>query len=177
MNEEDRIAGASIGGFLMGVSLGGPMGGLIGAFTGKVLAEEANKNGRKSMTTVRTFISFDFDHDEDLRNLLVGQSLHPDSPFSIIDRSIKEHLTGDWEAKVRGRIGNVDQVIIICGTHTHIARGVGIELKIARDQRKPYFFLQGRNGQQCNAPSGAFPTDKIYNWTWDNLKVLIAGGR
>ncbi len=177
MNKEDRAAGASIGGFIMGASLAGPIGGLIGAITGQVLADEVNKQARKPMTNVRTFISFDFDHDEDLRNLLVGQSFHPDSPFSIIDRSVKEHLTGDWEAKVRGRINNVDQVIIICGTHTHTARGVGVELRIAREQRKPYFFLNGRNGQSCSLPIGAFPTDKIYNWTWDNLKILIAGGR
>ena len=32
------------------------------------------------MAAVKTFISFDFDHDEDLRTLLVGQSKHSDTP-------------------------------------------------------------------------------------------------
>ncbi len=51
----------------------------------------------------KTFISFDYDHDSDLKNLLVGQSKNPDSPFEIADYSVKEPLTGDWKAKVRGK--------------------------------------------------------------------------
>ena len=42
----------------------------------------------------RAFISFDYDHDEDLRNLLVGQARNPDSPFQIADWSAKEPLRG-----------------------------------------------------------------------------------
>lgn len=47
------------------------------------------------MPTKRTFISFDFDHDEDLRNLLVGQAKNSDTPFNIQDFSVKEPMTGD----------------------------------------------------------------------------------
>ena len=53
---------------------------------------------------VRTFISFDFDHDEDLRNLLVGQSKNEDSPFEIADWSLKEPLDGNWKEKIKPRI-------------------------------------------------------------------------
>ena len=70
------------------------------------------------MAKTRVFTSFDFDHDEDLRNLLVGQAKNPDSPFELADWSVKEHMTGDWKAKVRERIRKVDQVIVICGEHT-----------------------------------------------------------
>ena len=37
----------------------------------------------------RAFISFDYDHDEDLCVMLAGQAKHPDTPFEIKDRSIK----------------------------------------------------------------------------------------
>ncbi len=37
------------------------------------------------MATKRVFISFDFDNDEALKNLIVGQSRLPDSPFEIFD--------------------------------------------------------------------------------------------
>ncbi len=37
----------------------------------------------------RAFISFDFDNDDDLRVLLVGQSKLPDSPFEFNDGSVK----------------------------------------------------------------------------------------
>lgn len=129
------------------------------------------------MAAKRAFISFDFDHDEDLRNLLAGQAKHPDSPFEIKDRSLKEPLTGDWKEKVRRRMDNIDVVIVMCGVLTHTAAGVAAELTIARDARKPYFLLWGRNGKPCTRPTTALPSDQIYNWTWDNLKALIGGAR
>lgn len=129
------------------------------------------------MNKKRAFISFDFDNDEDLRNLLVGQSLHSDTPFEMKDRSIKEHLTGDWKEKIRRRMENIDVVIVICGEHTDKAVGVSHELEIAKLARKPYFLLWGRSSKTCKKPSSADPSDKIYNWTWDNLKALIDGSR
>ena len=129
------------------------------------------------MALKRAFISFDFDHDDDLRNLLVGQAKHPDSPFEIKDRSLKEPLTGDWKEKVRQRMDNVDLVIVICGEYTHTAAGVAAELTIARDAKKPYFLLWGHGDESCTKPKTALDSDKIYKWTWDNLKALIGGAR
>ncbi|MDY0391871.1 MAG: TIR domain-containing protein [Candidatus Bipolaricaulis sp.] len=129
------------------------------------------------MAKKRAFISFDFDHDEDLRNLLAGQAENPDSPFEIKDRSIKEPLTGDWKDKVRRRMDNVDLVIVICGEHTHTAAGVAAELTIAREKGKPYFLLRGRSTKSCTKPTSALSGDKIHEWTWDNLKYLIGGAR
>ena len=80
------------------------------------------------MAMKRAFISFDFDHDEELRNALVGQARNPDSPFVIADWSVKEPFTGNWRAKVRDRIRRTDLTIIICGRYTHTARGVSAEL-------------------------------------------------
>ena len=47
----------------------------------------------------RVFISFDYDHDLDLKNLLVGQAKNEDSPFEIADFSIKEAISEDLEEK------------------------------------------------------------------------------
>jgi len=129
------------------------------------------------MAKKRVFISFDFDHDEDLRNLLVGQAKNPDSPFDIADWSVKEHLTGDWKEKVRERIRRTDLTIVICGEWTHTATGVAEELRITREEGKPYFLLCGRAGKKCTKPKTALESDKIYEWTWDNLKKLIGGAR
>lgn len=129
------------------------------------------------MAIKRAFISFDFDHDQDLRNLLAGQAKHPDSPFEIKDRSLKEPLTGDWNEKVRRRMVNIDVVIVICGEYTHTAAGVAAELTIAREAKKAYFLLWGRNGKTCTTPTSALSSDKIYEWTWGNLKSLIGGAR
>jgi MTH538 TIR-like domain (DUF1863) len=122
-------------------------------------------------------ISFDFDHDEDLRNLLVGQAKNPDTPFSIADWSLKDALTGDWKAKVRSRIKRTDLVIVVCGQYTNTASGVSAELQIAREESIRYFLLWGRSDKTCVAPTTASSTDKIYKWTWDNLKSLVGGAR
>ena len=123
----------------------------------------------------RVFISFDYDHDLDLKNALVGQSRLPDSPFEISDWSIKEP-SADWKQKARERIRRSDVVAVICSLHTDTAVGVNEEIKIARDERKPYFLLAGR-GEGSKKPSAALASDKMYTWTWENLKKLIGGGR
>ena len=125
----------------------------------------------------RVFISFDYDHDEDLKILLVGQAKLPGSPFEITDASVKYHLTGDWEEKVKGRIKRADQVIVLCGHSTDSATGVSKELRFARDLEKPYFLLAGRATGTNKKPKSALSTDQMYKWTWDNLKKLIKGSR
>ena len=128
-------------------------------------------------TAKRAFVSFDYDHDLDLKTLLVGQSKNPDTPFSIQDFSIKEAISEDWKKKARTRIKGCDVVIIICGEHTDKATGVSAELTIAQEEKVSYFLLHGRNGKTCKKPKAAKSTDKIYDWTWDNLKKLIHGNR
>lgn len=129
------------------------------------------------MAKKRVFTSFDFDHDEDLRNLLVGQSRNPDSPFELHDWSVKEPMTGDWKSKVRTRIKRCHLMIVMCGEYTHTATGVSAELSIAQEENIPYFLLKGRSGKVCTKPRSAKTSDKIYKWTWDNLKALIGGAR
>lgn len=125
----------------------------------------------------RLFISFDFDHDQDLRNLLVGQARNEDSPFEVADWSVNEAFEGDWQAKVRKRIRQVSQVAVVCGHHTSTATGVSAEVMIARDEDKPYFLLAGRSSGTNQRPSSALAADKVYEWTWENVKTLVAGGR
>jgi hypothetical protein len=124
----------------------------------------------------RVYISFDYDHDLDLKNLLVGQSKNKDSPFEIVDWSIKE-ASADWKEKARERIRRVEQMAVICGLHTDTAVGVNEEIRIARSEDKPYFLLAGRASGTNKKPTAAKGGDKLYNWTWENLKKLIAGGR
>lgn len=129
------------------------------------------------MTKKRAFISFDYDHDSDLKTLLVGQAKNPDSPFEITDMSIKEAVAKDWKDNARRRIKGCDVVIVICGKYTHSASGVSAELKIAQEENISYFLLCGRADGSCEKPLTAKNTDKIYKWTWDNLKRLVGGAR
>ncbi len=83
----------------------------------------------------------------------------------------------DWKEKARTRIKRVDQVIVVCGKHTDTASGVNAEILITRDEKKPYFLLAGRADGGNQRPTAALDGDKMYKWTWDNLKTLIGGGR
>lgn len=125
----------------------------------------------------RVFISFDYDNDEGAKIMLAGQAKLPDSPFDFRDASIKEHLTGDWKDKVKRRMDNIDAVVVLCGEKTHAAVGVSVELEIAKEKNKEYFLLAAYSDISCTKPKSASSTDKVYRWTWDNLKSLIGGGR
>ncbi|MGW3521859.1 TIR domain-containing protein [Streptomyces hydrogenans] len=128
------------------------------------------------MAPKRVFVSFDYDYDQFLKEALVGQAKNADSPFEIHDWSIKE-ASPDWKVKARRRIRACDLVIVICGAHTDKADGVAIELAMAQEEGIDYFLLNGYNGQTGKKPTTAKSTDKLYNWTWPNLKTLVGGGR
>lgn len=61
----------------------------------------------------RAYISFDYDHDIDLKTMLIGQAKNPDTPFNISDFSIKEEISFNWKDKARKRIKGCDIVIVI----------------------------------------------------------------
>lgn len=127
------------------------------------------------MTKKRVFISFDYDNDRDIKTLFVGQSKLEDSPFDFVDSSVKAHLTGDWEEKVRTMMGNIDIVIFLCGTKTHKAEGVTAELRIAEECGKRYFYIKGRKDETCVFPDGVSSWwNTMHEWTWPNVKKLVA---
>jgi hypothetical protein len=154
----------------MGGAPGAIVGFAAGALFGKSMEEEI-------MIASKVFISFDYDNDSDLKTLLVGQSKNDDTPFNISDWSVKEHIDGDWKERVRSKLRRVDQVAVICGERTHTAVGVSAEIKLAQEEGVPYFLLKGRSSKTCTKPVAAQSTDKMYTWTWDNLKELIGGSR
>lgn len=115
------------------------------------------------MLLKRAFISFDHDHDEGAKILLVGQAKHLDSPFEVTN------LAFDWKG--------IDVVIVLCGEWTHLAKGVALELSQAREKNKQYFLLAAYTDKNCRKPTSALGSDKVYQWTWDNLKELVDGVR
>ena len=131
------------------------------------------------MTKKKVFISFDYDNDSDIKGSLVAQAKNNDSPFEISDMSIKEAIDSNWKYYARQRIRNVDVVIVLCGYYTANAKGVQAELEITQEENKPYFLLQGReeSWRRVTKPKNARYGDKIYKWTWDNLKALLNGQR
>jgi Thoeris protein ThsB, TIR-like domain len=125
----------------------------------------------------RVYISFDYDHDDDLKTLLVGQAKNPGSPFEIADWSIKEPVSSNWKDTARRRIRAVDVVAVICGKYTDTATGVAAEVSIAQEEEIAYFLLAGRASGGNKKPTTSKSTDKLYDWTWEKLKKLVGGAR
>ena len=126
-------------------------------------------------TRKSAFISFDYDNDKDIYRSLLEHSEDPRLSFNIKNWSVKEPITEKWKEEVRDRIRRVDLVIVLCGKHTDTAAGVAAELTIAREERTPYFLLQGRKQRNiCKKPRGALKSDEIHKWEQRNLKKLVA---
>lgn len=129
------------------------------------------------MNKKQAFISFDCDHDTDLKNLLVGQCKRQNPGFKIVDMSIREDIDTNGSKNARRRIKCCDLLIVLCGEYTYRATGVSTELNIAHEEEIPYFLLWGRRDKHCTRPLNALRTDIIYQWTWSNLKALVNGVR
>ena len=124
------------------------------------------------MAKKRVFVSFDFDNDKNLKELLVGQSRNDDSPFEIIDHSLKEAAPeSNWLEKARAAIGRAEVFIVLLGVKTRHSSGVLKEVEAANDLHKRKFQLFDANGNENWAvPNGGRP----YRWTWENLKHLLS---
>ena len=126
------------------------------------------------MSRIRIFISFDGDHDADLRDLLQEQCDRPGSMFEFAARSQGASLNEAWNASSRSRIRSADEVVVICGEHTDSSQRMAAELRIAQEEERPYLLLWGRREQMCTKPVGARPSDPMYSWAADVLESQMS---
>lgn len=119
----------------------------------------------------RVFVSFDFDNDIKLKIFIIGQAKHSDSPFEVIDTSLKEAAPmKSWEDKARAAIKRSDIVLVMVGKSTYKAPGVLKEVQMARDEKIPIVQVIGyKDGEYTAVPNAG----RLYTWGWDNLKKLI----
>lgn len=119
----------------------------------------------------RVFVSYDFDHDRCLKEFVIGQSRLPDSPFDVIDFSLKEAAPmKTWEDKARAAIKRAEIVIIMLGAETWRASGVLKEIKIAKEEGKRLVQVIGYSNKTCKAIPGA---GMLYRWNWPNMKNIL----
>lgn len=123
------------------------------------------------MRKKRVFVSFDFDNDKVLKDFVIGQSRLPDSPFDVIDHSLREAAPEQtWEAKAEAAIKRSDIVLVMVGPRTYNCPGVLKEVQIARRNGIPIVQVIGyRDGDYTAVPNAG----RLYRWNWDNLKKLL----
>ena len=119
----------------------------------------------------RVFVSFDFDNDKVLKDFIIGQARNSDSPFEVVDTSLKEAAPmKTWEDKARVAIRRSNLVLGMVGRYTYRAPGVLKEVRVAREERIPIAQMIGyRNGSYAPVPDAGL----LYQWDWDNLKKLL----
>lgn len=118
------------------------------------------------------FVSFDFENDKVLKEFIIGQSKHPNSPFEVIDHSLKEEAPErEWADKARRAIKRSEIMLVMVGPKTHKAPGVIKEVAMARaENRKIVQIIGYKDGQYTAVPNAG----RLYAWNWDNLKALLA---
>ena len=119
----------------------------------------------------KVFISFDFDQDKGLKDLLMAQCKLDHCPFDVIDGSLKEaSRERDWEKKAFERIKRADTVIVLLGYLTYRSPGVLKEVKMARTLGKRVIQITGHKDRKCKRIRGG---GVLYNWSWDNFHKLF----
>jgi hypothetical protein len=146
-------------------TLGAAVLGGTGAYAVKALLGEIH------MQKKRVFVSFDFDNDRVLKDFILGQAKLEDSPFEVIDHSLKEAAPErDWEKKARAAIHRADVVLVMVGPKTHKAHGVLKEVAMAREAGVKIVQIIGyKSGEYTPVPDAG----RLYAWNWDNLKKLL----
>jgi hypothetical protein len=124
------------------------------------------------VTQARVYVSFDIEHDRELYERLLAES--GGSSFCVSGRSEFAATADAWAERVRLRIRDADEVIVICGEHTEASPDMTAELRIAQEEHTPYFLLWGRRGMMCTKPVGAKSLEGMYKWTREILEDQVA---
>ena len=165
---DDELLAAGIGaaiGHMIAPGIGGIItGGISGLAIKKLRKDSMNRK-------TRVFVSFDFDNDKVLKEYIIGQSRLADSPFSVIDHSLKEAAPErSWKDKARAAIKRSDVVVVMVGPKTHKAPGVLAEVSMAREEGIPIVQVIGyRDGNYTPVPNAG----RLYKWNWENLKKIL----
>ena len=120
----------------------------------------------------RIFISFAIE-DQNLRDLLKGQSQNMNSPFEFIDMSVKQPWDSQWKTKCRTRIKGCDGMITIITQNTKNASGQIWEMNCAQEEGVSILAIYGNN----NHIGGIIPNEcgyiPIEDWNWEKISKWI----
>jgi hypothetical protein len=123
----------------------------------------------------RAFVSFDFDHDEESRNLFCGQAKKDSpTPFVVQDWSSRTDLAqAEWKKIISAKINRTNMLIVLVGRSMASAAGVAAEIRMAKDCDVPVFgvYVDGA-GSTTILPTG-LPRNRTITWTWAGVAAAI----
>jgi len=126
------------------------------------------------MADPRSFVSFDFDHDESQRMLFVGQCKNSRTPFSAQDWSSKSVLAqSQWQTLIADKISRCHLMIVLVGRSMGSASGVAKEIQMAKDKNVPYFGVYVDGAGTSNTLPAGLARNRTISWKWDAIANAI----
>ena len=122
-------------------------------------------------------VSIRLDNDKKPSDTLVGRARNSNSMFVIAYYSVKSPLEENWREKVRKNICMPDLTVIICGENTGKVKEYDGRVDSCLRRTKAVFLLRSRPRIDCKKLAMAVTADMVYDWTLENLKLLISGAR
>lgn len=126
------------------------------------------------MANKRIFVSFP-EQDENLRDLLVGQSKKTNSPFDFTDMSVHKPWDNAWKTKCRIKIKSCDGLIAIITPNTLNADGQIWEINCADEEDVPILCIKTSENIPGDKTKAKIGNRRIFNWDWDTIKNFIEG--
>ena len=121
------------------------------------------------MPSLKIFVSFEFDKDNDLKNNFFRQAKEQ-SLHRVLNSSLNEaYPDRRWKDKAKSAIHKCDIVIALVGPDTHNAPGVKTEIEIARQLSKPVFQVVPRRRTYTGVPD----IDEPIRWIWKRINKKI----
>ena len=122
------------------------------------------------MPTLRIFVSFEYDRDNDLKNNFFRQA-EQELPSPVLSSSLnRAYETAEWEVKARTAIRGSDIVIVLVGRDTHNAPGVQTEVSIARELGMPILQIVPQNRTHQGVPNLPRPI----KWKWETIRERLS---
>ena len=121
------------------------------------------------MATLKIFVSFEYDKDNDLKNGFFIQA-EEHSSHRIVSSSLRRaYETAEWKEKARTAIRGSNVVIVLVGQDTHNAPGVLTEVEIAGQLGKPILQVLPQGRTFTGVPELADPI----SWRWKTINRAL----
>ena len=126
------------------------------------------------MADPRGFVSFDIDHNEDLKVLFVGQAKNRRTPFSFEDWSSKEPLPqAEWERIIKEKISKCNFLVVLVGKSMETASGVVKEISFAKAADVPVFGVYVGGADTTSTLPTGLQRNRTIAWDWDEIASAI----
>lgn len=137
--------------------------------------EAGKENAVKSVLNPRAFISFDFDNNQNEKNLFAGQcSKKSPTSFAAQDWSSKEALPEkQWEPLIHEKIRRCHMMFVLVSPTSHRATGVAKEIAMAIAQNVPFVGIYiGGADTSTPLPKGLV-RDRTHRWEWKPIEAAV----